>query len=119
MGGSASQFSNANFLGQEVVDLKEIEYRDPRRRNSLAYNIASYVRFDREQGTYEEILNEIRTERNQVVYKIRAATAKYNAIAEAVLHVVVSTYTVGLFDVCDLGKHERSQRSDTAKLSHH
>ena len=88
MGVSASQFPNANFLAQDVVDLKEIEYRDPRRRNSLAYNIATYVRFDHEQGDgYEKILDEIRSERNQVVYKIRAATAKYNAIAEAVLHV--------------------------------
>lgn len=88
MGISASQFPNANFLGQDVVDLKEIEYRDPRRRNSLAYNIATYVRFNPEQGDYEEILHEIRSERNQIVYRIRAATAKYNAIAEAVLHVL-------------------------------
>ena len=87
MGISPSQFPNAAFLGQEVVDVKEIEYRDPRRRNSLAYNIASYVRFNQEEDSFDDILNEIRTERNKVVYKIRAATAKYTAIAEAVLHV--------------------------------
>lgn len=65
------------------------EIKDPRRRNSLAYNIAAYIRLDKENATEETfvpILLEIRTEQSKFEYRIRAATAKHNKIAEAILH---------------------------------
>lgn len=68
----------------ELANLKNEEPKDPRRRNSLAYNIATYVRAEVEDN-YDKILEEIRREKNEIVYRPRAATAKYTKIAEGVL----------------------------------
>ena len=71
MGVDVSQVASFLKEGDAPMLIQHEDVKDPRRRNSLAFYIASYVRIQssKEGTSFEDAVKEVRAEKSLVVYR--------------------------------------------------